>query len=154
MFSNKLDGMIRFFLIAFLLIASMSLTAQTEVELGVGDTLFLKKPAYSTNYKAIDYIVKTRIEDTSATYDETTGGDFYEWFFKGGDFDVKRCPTKFQGMKARIATIHSFTDKGDSTKTRTVFICQVPGNKHAVLWVEIEDAMEVDEVGFVLGKRK
>ena len=137
----------------FLLIAEV-LTAQDNIEVTVGDSVELLKPAYTTNYKNIDYLVKTRWIDTSTAWQWETGVDFYEYFFSKGDFDGKRCPTTHQGAKARISAIQHYPDSTGKTTGRTVFFCTPNWNKRALFWVEAEAALEDGEVRVIHRRRK
>ena len=124
-----------------------------EIEVTVGDSVELLAPAYTTNYKNIDYLVKTRWEDTSTAWHWETGVDFYPYFFGKGDIDGKRCPITMKGTKARISAIQHYSDTTGKTPGRTVFMCTPNWNKRAMFWIEIEAAMEDNEVR-VIQRRK
>jgi hypothetical protein len=128
--------------------------AQGDVEVTVGDSIVLLKPAFKTNYKNIDYLVKTRWVDTSTAWHWETGVDFYEYFFSKGDFDGKRCDTIYQGTKARISAIQHYPDTTGKTSGRTVFMCTPPWNKRAMFWVEAENALADNEVMVIHRKRR
>lgn len=137
-----------------LLFFSLAIQAQKNIEVTVGDTIELLKPAYTTNYKNIDYIVKTRWVDTSTVWDWEGGSNFYEYFFMKGDFDANRCATTFQGTKARISAIQHYPDTSAKTNGRTVFMCSPNWNKRAMFWVEAEAAIEDQEVRVIHTRRK
>ncbi len=124
-----------------------------DVEVTVGDSVELLAPAYKTNYKNIDYLVKTRWEDTSTAWQWETGIDFYQYFFSKGDMDGKRCPTTFEGTKARISAIQHYPDTTGNTPGRTVFMCTPNWNKRAMFWIEAEGALEDAEIR-VIHRRK
>ncbi len=138
----------------FFLLSVGVLSAQDAIEVTVGDSVELLKPAYTTNYKNIDYIVKTRWVDTSTDWQWETGVDFYEFFFSKGDFDGKRCPITHQGTKARISAIQHYPDTTGKTSGRTVFMCTPSWNKRAMFWVEAEAALEDVEVRVMHRRRK
>lgn len=141
-------------LFLFLVFFSIGLYAQESVEITVGDTIVLLKPAYNTNYKNIDYLVKTRWVDTSTAWQWETGIDFYEYFFSKGDIDGKRCPISYEGTKARISAVQHYPDTTGKTTGRTVFMCTPSWNKRAMFWVEAEAALEDNEVRIIHWKRK
>jgi hypothetical protein len=142
----------KFVFICSILLATM-LHAQNGIEATVGDSIELLAPKYSTNYKNIDYLVKTRWVDTSTAWQWETGYDFYEYFFSKGDFDGKRCPANLQGTRARISAIQHYKDSTGKTSGRTVFMCTPPWNKRAMFWVEVENALSDDEFK-VIHRRK
>jgi hypothetical protein len=140
-------------LILFLLFVPVIINAQ-DIDVTVGDSIELLEPAYKTNYKNIDYLVKTRWVDTSTAWQWETGVDFYQYFFSKGDFDGKRCPTTFKGTIARISAIQHYDDTTGNTSGRTVFMCTPSWNKRAMFWVEIEAALEDNEVRVIHRKRR
>ncbi len=141
-----------FILILFL--TAVVSKAQESLEITVGDSIELLKPAYTTNYKNIDYLVKTRWVDTSTAWQWETGIDFYEYFFSKGDFDGKRCPISYEGTKARISAIQHYDDSTGKTSGRTVFMCTPSWNKRAMFWVEAEAAYEDNEVRVIHRRRR
>ncbi len=141
-------------LISFFLLSGLFIKAQDNIEVTVGDSIELLKPAYKSNYKNIDYMVKTRWVDTSTDWQWETGYDFYEYFFSKGDFDGKRCPTTYQGTVARISAIQHYRDTTGLTTGRTVFMCTPNWNKRAMFWVEVENALEDKEVRVIHRKKK
>lgn len=141
-------------LIFLIFLFATTITRAQGVEVNVGDSVELLEPAYKTNYKNIDYLVKTRWVDTSTAWQWETGYDFYEYFFSKGDFDGKRCPTTFKGTVARISAIQHYNDTTGKTPGRTVFMCTPNWNKRALFWVEIEGALEDNEVKVIYRKRR
>lgn len=138
----------------FLIICFATTQAQESLEITVGDSVELLKPKYSTNYKNIDYLVKTRWVDTSTAWQWETGYDFYQYFFSKGDFDGKRCPITYEGTKARISAIQHYPDTTGKTLGRTVFMCTPNWNKRAMFWIEAEAAVEDDEIKVIHRRRK
>jgi len=144
----------RLFITLLLVLLYAFARGQESIEITVGDSIELLKPKYLTNYKNIDYIVKTRWVDTSTEWQWETGIDFYEYFFSKGDFDGKRCAITFEGARARISAIQHYSDTTGETAGRTVFMCTPSWNKRAMFWVEAESAVEDLEVRVIHHRRK
>lgn len=118
---------------------------QRQVNIEVGDTLLIstcKKGAKS--FESMDLFVKTRIIDTSLTFNYETGDDFYDWYFgTGGDFDSRRLPCTFGGRKFRVMALNEFPN--DDGTNRMVILGQLD-NERTVIWVELNKAVELREL--------
>jgi hypothetical protein len=143
----------RLLILLFTGLFTQTLLAQ-GVEATVGDSVELLAPVYKTNYKNIDYFKKTRWADTTSTWQWETGYDYYEYFFSKGDFDVKRCPVKYEGTRLRISAIQHYKDSTGQTSGRTVFMCTPPWNKREMFWIEVENGLSDGEFKVIPIRRK
>jgi hypothetical protein len=108
----------------------------------VGDSVFISQCINNT-YQYIQYYQKTRFPNPKATYDKTTGDDFYEYFFLDGDFDVKTLPCEYGGRKYKILSIRVFADKKTGLDRPVMFLELGP---NTVAWVELNGAVEKLEI--------
>lgn len=123
----------RQFLVILATIISVSLSAQ-DVEIGIGDTLYLSE-CQSDNFKYIDFYKKSRIEEGDTfRYDTLMFWDFYNSFFKLGDFDVSRMPCSKSGKYSIIRHMMAITD--DEGNSQTVIIALFPDQKSAAYITE------------------
>jgi hypothetical protein len=77
---------------------TLSANAQSQdVEIQIGDTLYFDV-CEGDSYTFIDYYKKTRFEKDTLDTDTISGWEFYNTFFKTGDFDVTRMPCKLKGQ--------------------------------------------------------
>ncbi len=131
-----------FCLIAFSAINMKAETADSSRTVQVGDSVFIGIcPA--KGYKYIQYYRKTRFPNINATYNKTTGEDFYEYFFLDGDFDVKILPCEYASKKYRILSIKTLMDKQTGADRPVMFLDLGP---HTVAWVELSGAVEQLEI--------
>ncbi|MEZ4804311.1 MAG: hypothetical protein R2852_02160 [Bacteroidia bacterium] len=70
----------------------------------------------------------------NATYNKTTGEDFYEYFFLDGDFDVKSLPCKYANKKYRIISLRTLMDKNTGADRPVMFLDL---GENTVAWVEL-----------------
>jgi hypothetical protein len=141
-------------LLFFLFLFAGSFGYGQTVDITVGDSVEFLEPAFKTNYKNIDYIVKTRWIDTSTDWQWETGVDFYQYFFSKGDWDGKRAATTFKGTRARISAIQHYEDTTGLTTGRTVLMVTPNWNKRAMFWVEAEKAFDDNEIRVIPGRRR
>lgn len=116
-----------------------------KIEMNIGDTLWFGKPSEPDHFEYIDMITKTRIPDTTLTYDSITGGGFYKYFFENGDMDGKRLPAFYQDEPVVVATSIKAKDK-KTGEDRLVLIAWINKEKMQVAWIEIGIALEKGEV--------
>jgi hypothetical protein len=108
----------------------------------VGDSVIIG-PCPSKGFHYIQYYRKTRFPDPNATYDKTTGDDFYEYFFLDGDFDAKMLPCEFAGKKYRIISIRTMMDKKTGADRHVMFLDLGPDT---VAWIELDGAVSELEI--------
>lgn len=117
-------------------------TADSSRTVNVGDSVFISScPA--KGYQYIQYYLKTRFPNPNASYDKTTGDDFYEYFFLDGDFDVKPLPCTYSGKKYRILSIRTLVDKETGADRPVMFLELGP---NCVAWVELNGAVDALEI--------
>ena len=136
----------RIFILSSILFFSVSLvTANTNDStraVQVGDSVFIAAcPSGGFNY--IQFYQKTRFTNPAATYDKTTGDDFYEYFFLDGDFDVKPLPCNYGSKKYRIVSIRTLVDKTTGADRPVMFLELAP---NTIAWVELNGAVEALEI--------
>ncbi len=121
---------------------AFSTVADSSRMVQVGDSVFISAcPVKGFMY--IQFYQKTRFPNPAATYDKTTGDDFYEYFFLDGDFDVKPLPCSWAGKKYRIISIRTLVDKATGADRPVMFLELAP---NTVAWVELNGAVEALEV--------
>ncbi|MDP2175760.1 MAG: hypothetical protein Q8K70_07620 [Bacteroidota bacterium] len=128
------------FSISFFNVDAKSTDSTRRVD--VGDSVFISNCLNNT-YKHIQFYRKTRFPNPQATYNKTTGDDFYEYFFLDGDFDVKTLPCEYGNQKYRIISIRVFADK-KTGQDRPVMFLDLGLN--TVAWVELNGAVESLEI--------
>ncbi|MCC6818122.1 MAG: hypothetical protein IT245_04460 [Bacteroidia bacterium] len=122
--------------------SSSAATNDSTRTVSIGDSVFISAcPA--KGFQHIQYYKKTRFPNPNASYDKTTGDDFYEYFFTDGDFDAKYLPCEFGGKKYRIISIRTLLDKNTGAE-RTVMFLDLGLN--TVAWVELPNAVDVSEI--------
>jgi len=108
----------------------------------VGDSVIISAcPA--KGFQHIQYYKKTRFSDPNATYDKTTGDNFYEYFFSEGDFDAKHLPCEFGGKPYRIIAFKTLVDKTTGADRPVMFL---ELGLNTVAWVELPAAVEAMEI--------
>ncbi len=108
----------------------------------VGDSVFLGACS-APGYKYLQYYKKTRFPDRTATYNKETGEDFYDYFFKDGDFDVKQLTCEYALKKYRVICLKIFADKKTGAERPVMFL---DIGLNTVAWVELGGAVESMEV--------
>jgi hypothetical protein len=116
-----------------------------ELELTIGDTIEIGTCTDKNSYRFIDLYRKTRIEDTTATYDTLGGSNFYTWFFKTGDFDASRLPCSNSGRKVILAAAQYFTMK-EGEEPVLVLMAWLDQKKLEVVWIMTYDAIDAGEI--------
>lgn len=132
-------------LITFLFMMAISANAGVQDstrQVGVGDSVFISACPVK-GFQHIQYYKKTRFPNPDATYDKTTGDDFYEYFFQDGDFDAKYLPCEYGAKKYRIISIRTLVDKNTGLD-RTVMFLDLGLN--TVAWVELPAAVDAMEI--------
>jgi hypothetical protein len=128
------------FLTAFVLVKADTKDSSRTVQ--VGDSVFVGIcPA--KGFKYIQYYRKTRFPSPNATYNKTTGDDFYEFFFLDGDFDAKILPCEFASKKYRIISLRTMMDKNTGADRHVMFLDLGP---NTVAWVELDGAVGQMEI--------
>lgn len=126
----------------FCMHVSKANTADSSRSVQVGDSVMISVcPAKGYTY--LQYYQKTRFTNINATYNKTTGEDFYEYFFLDGDFDAKALPCSYGGKKYRIISIRTMVDKNTGADRPVMFLDLGP---NTVAWVELNGAVEAVEV--------
>lgn len=126
----------------FCMHVSKANTADSSRSVQVGDSVMISVcPAKGYTY--LQYYQKTRFTNINATYNKTTGEDFYEYFFLDGDFDAKALPCTYGGKKYRIISIRTMVDKNTGADRPVMFLDLGP---NTVAWVELNGAVEAVEV--------
>ncbi len=98
-------------------------------------------------FKYIEIHRKTRIvPDSVIGYDTLTGEGFSQWFFAEGDFDSGKLPCVYANKKFQVAALQELTDSKTGKKRQVVFLFL--DNRNTVAWVELEEAVEHDEIVF------
>ena len=116
--------------------------ADSSRSVQVGDSVMIAAcPARGYTY--LQYYQKTRFTNINATYNKTTGEDFYEYFFLDGDFDAKALPSSYGGEKYRIISIRTMVDKNTGADRPVMFLDLGP---NTVAWVELNGAVDAVEV--------
>ncbi len=88
-----------------LCLIGLSVYAQQDAEIVVGDTLYFAE-CNGDSYQYMDLYKKSRIDPNDTfNYDELNNWDFYNTFFALGDFDVKRLPCAYKGKYGVIKHI-------------------------------------------------
>jgi hypothetical protein len=126
---------------AFTFIAQAQ-TQDSSRSVNVGDSVNISV-CPTKGFQYIQYYKKTRFPNPSATYNKTTGEDFYEYFFSDGDFDAKYLPCEFGGKKYRIISIRTLLDK-NTGKDITVMFLDLGLN--TVAWVALPMAVDALEI--------
>jgi hypothetical protein len=132
-------------LLCFLISLTQELKAGTNDSsrmVQVGDSVFIGS-CPSKGFKYIQYYRKTRFPNVNATYDKTTGDDFYEYFFLDGDFDVKILPCEYATKKFKIISIRTLMDKQTGSDRHVMFLDLGP---QTVAWVELSGAVDHLEI--------
>lgn len=129
------------FSLMFCLNATASSSDSTRT-VNVGDSVFIGT-CPTKGFQHIQYYQKTRFTNPNATYNKTTGEDFYEYFFSEGDFDAKYLPCEYGGKKYRIISIRTLVDKNTGADRNVMFL---ELGLNTVAWVELPAAMEAWEV--------
>lgn len=132
-----------------ILLILLALTSRTDAQtqdssrsVDVGDSVNISV-CPGGGFKYIQYYKKTRFPNPNATYNKTTGEDFYEYFFSDGDFDAKYLPCEFGGKKYRIISIRTLLDK-NTGKDMTVMFLDLGLN--TVAWVALPMAVDALEI--------
>ena len=117
-------------------------TADSSRSVQVGDSVMVSIcPA--KGYVYLQYYQKTRFTNINASYNKTTGEDFYEYFFLDGDFDAKALPCSFGNKKYRIISFRTLVDKNTGADRPVMFLELGP---NTVAWVELNGAVDAVEV--------
>ncbi len=143
---KRITGSVKFIYTISFLLFSVYLNAQTtEKQIEVGGWVKLV-PCKKENksFVSMDLYTKTRYPESGIAIDSTTGNGVFENFFAPGDFDAKRLPCEFGNKKYRIAALRVFEVEG---KEKQVMILYT-GNKLSMIWVEIDKAVELNEIIF------
>lgn len=115
-----------------------------EKTVDVGDFVVFGKYTGKNQYKFIDKYKKSRVVDTSITYDTISGEGFYSYFFSEGDFDPSKLPGTYKGKQFKIISLEVFKDKNTKEDRRVLFI-QLE-EKNTIAWVEFDKAIESGEL--------
>ncbi len=115
-------------------------TTDSSRSMLVGDSVIIAK-CPKDGFKYIQYYKKTRFPNPNATYNKTTGDDFYESFFLDGDFDAKALPCEFGNKKYKIISIKIFADKTTGADRPVMFLELAP---NTVAWVEVAAVAAVE----------
>jgi hypothetical protein len=95
------------------------------------------------NYVAMDLYKKTRYDANEIIKIDTASGEgVFEYFFTPGDFDAKRLPCIFGEKKYRVAALRVFETDGIEKRVMILYTA----DKLAVIWVEFDKAIELDEI--------
>ena len=133
-------------LLVILLIAfSSNLFAQSKLvtkSLEVGATIHINK-CKEKAFVSMDIYTKTRYPKSEIKIDTLTGDGIFENFFDPGDFDVRRLPADYGNHNYKVAALRVFEQKDGSQKR--VMICYTK-NKLSMIWVEIDKAIELNEI--------
>lgn len=117
-------------------------TADSSRAVNIGDSVIISAcPA--KGFQHIQYYKKTRFSDPNATYDKTTGDNFYEYFFSEGDFDAKYLPCEFGGKAYRIIAFKTLVDKNTGADRNVMFLDL---GLNTIAWVELPAAVEAMEI--------
>lgn len=128
-------------LIAFYLAPkSYANTTDSSRAMQVGDSVIISD-CPKDGFQYIQYYKKTRFPNANATYNKTTGDDFYEYFFLDGDFDAKTLPCEYGNKKYKIISIKIFADKTTGAD-RPVMFLELAQN--TVAWVEVAAVSAVE----------
>jgi hypothetical protein len=133
-----------FFLLCFFstLAFAKAGTQDSSRAVQVGDSVFIGS-CPSKGFKYIQYYRKTRFPNPNATYNKTTGDDFYEFFFLDGDFDAKILPCEYAGKKFRVISLRTMMDKTTGADRHVMFLDLGPDT---VAWVELDGAVSQLEI--------
>ncbi len=121
---------------------SQANTADSSRSVQVGDSAMVSACPVK-GYVYLQYYQKTRFTNVNATYNKTTGEDFYEYFFLDGDFDAKALPCSYGNKKYRILSIRTLVDKNTGADRPVMFLDL---GLNTVAWVELNGAVEAVEV--------
>ncbi len=116
--------------------------ADSSRSVQVGDSVMVSL-CPTKGYIYLQYYQKTRFPNTNATYNKTSGEDFYEYFFLDGDFDAKALPCSYGNKKYRIISFRTLVDKNTGADRPIMFLDLGP---NTVAWVELNGAVEAVEV--------
>ena len=133
------------FIICFYITTIVSGQSTQKIELAIGDTLWVGTCEGKDHFEYIDLITKTRIPDTTMSYDTVTGEGFYQYFFANGDMDGKRLPCFYQNEPIIVASSIKAKDK-NTKEERIVIVAWVNKSKLQVAWIEIGTAIEHGEI--------
>lgn len=123
----------RIYVVFLVMLAGLSLKAQEEVTLEIGDSLYFEACDQEA-YEYIDLYVKTRFELDSISYDSLSDWAFYNRFFNTGDFDVSRLPCKYSGQFGIIK--HMMSMQNPEGEWLNVVVAMIKDGKSAAYVVE------------------
>jgi hypothetical protein len=136
----------KLFLILFI-VSSIDLFAQSKLvtkNIEVGMPIHINK-CKDKSFVSMDIYTKTRFPASGIKIDTLTGDGVFENFFDPGDFDVKRLPSSYGNQNYKIAALRVYDEKDGSQ--RRVMICYTQ-SKLSMIWIEIDKAVELNEVEF------
>lgn len=130
---------IRNIFLGIVLLFNLTLHAQQDAEISVGDTLYFTE-CKGDAFTYIDLYKKSRIDPNDTfNYDNLTDWDFYNTFFAMGDFDVTRLPCSYKnqyGIIKHIMAIEKPTGGEEPPMIQTVVIVMIEKGLSAAYIIE------------------
>ncbi len=138
----QMKNILTLIIIGFLTQPIFAGSADSTRPIQVGDSVFIGACS-APGYKYLQYYKKTRFPLATATYNKETGEDFYDYFFKDGDFDVKQLTCEYALKKYRVICLKVFADKKTGADRPVMFL---DIGLNTVAWVEMEGAVNSMEI--------